>query len=142
MPDVPPPIADHDMTPIEFAGSLVDAFRSSDAAAYFAHFDPGATFLFHDTAGRVESRAAYEEMWAEWERADGFRVLECESSNQRVQEYGDTAVFTHDVHTVRRIAGANDEVFERETIVLRHQGGSWTCVHEHLSPDPAHAGMA
>ncbi len=78
-------------------------------------------------------------MWAEWERDDGFRVLECESAAQRVQEYGDIAVFTHDVHTVRLIDGAEDEVFERETIVLRRRGDSWTCVHEHLSPDPAHA---
>ena len=127
------------MTPLAFAESLVGAFRASDAASYFAHFHPDATFLFHDTPGRIESRAAYEEMWAEWERDAGFRVLACESTSQRVQEYGDTAVFTHDVHTVRLIEGAEDEVFERETIVLRREGDSWTCVHEHLSPDPAHA---
>ena len=78
-------------------------------------------------------------MWRAWEREAGFRVVECESSNQRVQEYGDMAVFTHDVHTVRLIDGAEDEVFERETIVLRRKGGSWTCVHEHLSADPAQA---
>ena len=78
-------------------------------------------------------------MWAEWERDNGFRVLACESTAQRVQEYGDLAVFTHDVRTVRLIDGAEDEVFERETIVLHRRGDSWTCVHEHLSPDPAHA---
>ena len=127
------------MTPHEFADSLVAAFRASDATSYFAHFDPAATFLFHDTAGRIESRAAYEDMWAEWERDADFRVLQCESSNQRVQEHGDLAVFTHDVRTVRLIEGAEDEVFERETIVLRRLGDSWTCVHEHLSPDPAHS---
>ena len=49
------------MTPQEFADSLVAAFRSSDATAYFGHFDEGATFLFHDTPGRIESRAAYED---------------------------------------------------------------------------------
>ena len=124
------------MTPLEFADSLVAAFRASDAASYFDHFDPEATFLFHDTPGRIESRAAYEQMWAEWERDAGFRVLECESSNQRVQEYGDLAVFTHDVRTLRLVDGAEDEVLERETIVLRRAGDTWTCVHEHLSPTP------
>jgi ketosteroid isomerase-like protein len=127
------------MTPQEFTESLVRAFAASDATAYFSHFDPDATFLFHDTPGRIESRASYEEMWAEWERDADFRVLVCESTNQRIQEYADTAIFSHDVHTVRSIEGAEDEVYERETIVLRRDGDSWTCVHEHLSPDPAHA---
>jgi ketosteroid isomerase-like protein len=126
------------MTPLEFADSLVAAFRASDATSYFAHFDADATFLFHDTAGRLESRATYEQLWAQWER-DGFRVLQCDSTNQRVQEYGDLAVFTHDVRTVRLIEDAEDAVFERETIVLRRHGETWTCVHEHLSPDPSHA---
>ena len=127
------------MTPLEFANSLVAAFAASDADRYFAHFHPDATFLFHDTPGRLESRAAYEALWAEWEQEASFRVLSCASTAQRVQEYADLAVFTHDVHTVRLIEGAEDEVFERETIVLRRDGDSWTCVHEHLSPDPAHA---
>ncbi len=126
-------------TPLEFAGSLVAAFAASDAATYFAHFHPEATFLFHDTPGRIETRAGYEAMWALWERDDDFRVLECASSNQRMQEYDDVAVFTHDVRTVRLIGGKEDEVFERETIVLRREARAWTCVHEHLSPDPARA---
>ncbi|MCW2760334.1 MAG: hypothetical protein JWR85_535 [Marmoricola sp.] len=125
------------MTPLQFADSLVAAFAASDADRYFAHFDPDATFLFHDTPGRIESRAGYRAMWAEWERDAGFRVLRCTSTAQRVQEYADLAVFTHDVHTVRLLDGAEDEVFERETIVLRGAGRSWTCIHEHLSPDPA-----
>ncbi len=125
------------MTPLEFADSLVTAFAASDAETYFAHFDPEATFLFHDTPGRLESRAEYEAMWAEWEREAGFRVLACSSTGRRVQEHADLAVFTHDVHTVRLIDGVQDEVFERETIVLRRTGESWTCIHEHLSPDPA-----
>jgi ketosteroid isomerase-like protein len=125
------------MTPLDFADSLVAAFASSDRDAYFAHFAPDATFLFHDTAQRIETRADYEAMWAEWEREAGFRVIACTSSAQRVQEYGDLAVFTHRVHTVRLLKGSEDEVFERETIVLRRVGETWTCVHEHLSPDPA-----
>lgn len=125
------------MTPADFAASLVESFATGDIEGYFAHFDPDATFLFHDTPGRLECRAAYEEQWAQWVRDHGFRVATCTSSNQRVQEYGDLAVFTHDVHTVRIIDGAEDVVEERETIVLRRSGDSWTCVHEHLSPAPS-----
>ena len=124
------------MTPIDFADSLVAAFAASDAERYFAHFDRDATFLFHDTPGRIESRADYEAMWAEWEREAGFRVVSCASTGRRVQEHADLAVFTHDVHTVRELDGGRDEVFERETIVLRRDGDTWTCIHEHLSPDP------
>ncbi len=64
-------------------------------------------------------------------------MLGCESANRRLQQYADTAVFSHDVHAVRRIDGVTDEVFERETIVLRRCGSTWTRVHEHLSPDPS-----
>lgn len=124
------------MTPLEFASSLVAAFASSDSDRYFAHFSAEATFLFYDTAGRIESRADYEAMWAGWEREAGFRVLGCTSTAQRVQEYGDLAVFTHQVHTVRLLNDTEEEVFERETIVLRRDSDTWICVHEHLSPDP------
>ena len=130
------------MTPQQFADSLIAAFADSHAERYFAHFHPDATFLFHDTPGRIESRSAYETMWAEWEREAGFRVLTCRSTNQRVQEHGDLAVFSHDVHTVRFIDGAEDEVFERETIVLQRDTDTWTCIHEHLSPDPARTANA
>ena len=96
------------MTPSAFAESLVAAFAASDASAYFAHFHPEATFLFHDTPGLVASRAAYEALWAEWEREAGFRVLACESTDQVVQEYDDLAVFTHSVHTKRLVDGVTD----------------------------------
>lgn len=124
------------MTPQEFADSLVAAFASSDAERYFAHFDPDATFVFHDLPGRLESRAAYEAVWASWVAEAGFEVRACTSTGQRIQEYGDLAVFSHDVHTVRVVDGKEEELFERETIVLRRVDASWTCVHEHLSPDP------
>lgn len=123
-------------SPQEFAESLIAAFRASDAGSYFAHFAPDATFLFHDTPERLEDRRAYEQLWAEWERDSGFRVFQCDSTNQRVQEHGDLAVFTHDVRTVRQVDGVEEEVEERETIVLRRDGDTWTCVHEHLSPRP------
>jgi ketosteroid isomerase-like protein len=127
------------VTPSSFAESLVAAFAASDAVAYFAHFHPDATFLFHDTPGLVESRADYETLWAEWERLSGFRVLACESSDQHVHQHGDLAVFTHSVRTTRLVGGEKEELHERETIVLRRDGDSWTCVHEHLSPAPAPA---
>jgi len=47
------------MTPQQFADSLIAAFADSHAERYFAHFHPDATFLFHDTPGRIESRSAY-----------------------------------------------------------------------------------
>jgi ketosteroid isomerase-like protein len=125
------------MSPSSFAESLVAAFAASDAAAYFAHFDPDATFLFHDTPGLVGSRADYEALWAEWERAAGFRVLACESTDRHVQQHGDLAVFTHTVRTRRLVDNTEEELHERETIVLRREGDTWTCMHEHLSPDPA-----
>jgi len=125
------------VTPSAFAKSLVAAFAASDAKAYFAHFHPDATFLFHDTPGLITSRADYEALWAEWEQEAGFRVLSCESTDQHVQEHGDLAVFTHSVRTRRVVDGAEEELHERETIVLRRDGDSWTCIHEHLSPDPA-----
>ncbi len=93
------------MTPSSFAESLVAAFAASDAKAYFAHFHPDATFLFHDTPGLITSRADYEGLWTQWEREDGFRVLTCESTDQHVQEHGDLAVFTHAVRTRRLVAG-------------------------------------
>ncbi len=125
------------MSPSSFAESLVAAFAASDAATYFSHFHPEATFLFHDTPGLVRSRADYEALWAEWERDAGFRVLACESTDQHVQQHGDLAVFTHTVHTRRLVDDTEEELHERETIVLRREGDTWTSMHEHLSPDPA-----
>jgi ketosteroid isomerase-like protein len=125
------------MSPSSFAESLVAAFAASDAAAYFEHFHPDATFLFHDTPGLVGSRADYEALWAEWERDAGFRVLACESTDRHVQQHGDLAVFTHSVRTRRLVDNTEEELHERETIVLRREGDTWTCMHEHLSRDPA-----
>jgi len=118
------------------ADALVAAFASSDADAYFRCFAPGATFVFHTTDHRLESRAEYEQLWARWVAEDGFRVLSCASSAQRVQVFGDTAVFTHDVRTVVATTGGEDTTAERETIVFVRDGEGWTAVHEHLSPAP------
>ncbi len=121
------------------AAHLVQAFGSADVEAYFACFAPDATFVFHTTDRVLGSRQEYRDEWAEWERTDDFRVLACTSSDQRVQDLGDVAVFTHRVATTVRAAGETAELHERETIVFRRIDGSWLGVHEHLSPDPGGA---
>lgn len=116
------------------AAALVRAFANHDTSAYFAAFDPAASFVFHTTPGVLPDRASYERLWREWE-GDGFRVLGCESREQTVALAGpDTAVFVHRVRT--RLAGADAPLTERETIVFRRTEGRWLAVHEHLSPDP------
>jgi uncharacterized protein (TIGR02246 family) len=122
------------------AADLVRAFGSGDVEGYFGCFAEDATFVFHSTPQVLESRAAYREEWASWERADGFRVLACTSSEQRVQDLGDVAVFTHRVRTRVHAAGEEAELHERETVVFRRRGdGRWLAAHEHLSPEPAAA---
>jgi hypothetical protein len=135
------------------ADACVRAFGAHDTAAYFACFDPTATFLFHTTDRLLGSRAEYEAEWASWE-AEGFRVLSCTSSEQRVDlldsgaggavgtgdpgAVGAIAVLTHRVRTeVRPATGAEPEVTrERETIVWRRGTDGWLAVHEHLSARP------
>jgi uncharacterized protein (TIGR02246 family) len=130
------------------AAEVVRAFGSGDVEGYFGCFAPDATFVFHSTPRVLGSREAYREEWASWERADGFLVLDCTSSEQRVQDLGDVAVFTHRVRTLVHAAGEQAELHERETIVFRRaDDGRWLAVHEHLSPDPgavvsAEAGVA
>jgi ketosteroid isomerase-like protein len=114
------------------ADRIVDDFGHHRSAAYFAGFAPEATFLFHNVDHRLESRAEYQELWAEWE-SEGFRVRACRSSNRRVQLLGSIAVFSHDVETESEVAGAAETAHERETIVLALTDGIWLGVHEHLS---------
>lgn len=122
------------------ADALVAAFARSDRDAYFACFAPQATFLFHTTAGRLESRADYERLWAQWVADVGFRVVSCASSEPAIQvlgKAGDVAVFSHRVRTVVETSAGRETVSERETIVFARSGADWRAVHEHLSPDPA-----
>ena len=118
------------------AAAIVTAFGRSDRAAYFALFAPDATFIFHTSPRRFDSRAEYEAEWNRWEREDDFKVLSCTSSNQRVQLLGDTAIFTHSVRTELSTKQGNSTLLERETIVFNRRGGHWLGVHEHLSPQP------
>jgi ketosteroid isomerase-like protein len=117
------------------AVSLVDAFGRHDVESYFAAFRADATFVFHSHPEPLASRAEYQTLWRSWEQ-DGFRVLSCVSSERRVQDLGDVAVFTHRVATRVRIGGVEDRLDERETIVFARDRDRWVAVHEHLSPVP------
>ncbi len=123
------------------AAELVAAFGRHESAAYFDCFLPEATFVFHNHATRLTSRAEYRRLWDRWEREDGFRVISCESSGQRVQVFGDSAVFEHEVRTTVRTGLADAMVesvsHERETIVFVQRDGRWLAAHEHLSARPA-----
>lgn len=116
------------------ADAIVDDFANHRTEAYFAGFAEDATFVFHTADRRLESRAEYEALWAQWESEDGFRVHACRSSDRRVQVLGDTAIFTHSVDSRIELGGQVDDVTERETIVFALRDGRWVAVHEHLSP--------
>lgn len=116
------------------ADRLVEAFGRHDVEAYFAAFAENATFIFHNLDRVLTSRDAYRAEWRLWEERDGFRVLGCHSSEQRIQLAGDTAIFTHRVETQVELGGEPMETEERETIVFQQdQQGAWLAVHEHLS---------
>lgn len=121
---------------LEAADRLVAAFGEGRVDDYFACFHPRATFVFYTAERRLESAAEWRELWDSLVREEGFEVLECLSNRRRVQELGDTAVFTHDVETrVSTLAGGEETLHERETIVFARQAaGNWLAVHEHLSP--------
>lgn len=121
---------------LQAAADLVAAFGEHRRADYFDCFDPAASFIFYTADTRLESRAAYEELWSSWETDHGFQVHHCTSTNQRVDIVADTGVFMHDVATTLDMDGSTDTVHERETIVFARRGDRWVAVHEHLSPRP------
>lgn len=114
--------------------ALVADFGAGHVDAYFARLAPDASFVFHTTEQRVESRAAYRQLWDQWVAEDGFRVLRCASSGRRVQPLGpDAAVLTHAVSTRVATNAGEEELRERETIVFVRRDGAWLVLHEHLS---------
>ena len=120
---------------LEAADRLVGAFGQGRVDEYFACFHPEATFVFYTTGHRLESAAEWRELWDSLERKEDFKVLECHSDARRVQDLGETAVFTHDVETRVSTRSGEETLRERETIVFARQpDGSWLAVHEHLSP--------
>jgi ketosteroid isomerase-like protein len=119
------------------ADALIGAFAEGRLDDYFGAFAPDASFLFHTTERRLASVADYRALWDGWVRQDAFRVLSCVSTDQLIQVFGDTAVFTHNVCTRVADRTAEQTLLERETIVFRLIDGRWLAVHEHLSPDPS-----
>jgi ketosteroid isomerase-like protein len=118
------------------ARALIAAFAANRVDEYFACFHPEATFIFAETPALLASRAEYRAEWDGWVE-DGFEVLSCVSSDQRVQVFGALAVFTHSIATRLRTATDDEEASERETIVFaRQEDGAWMAVHEHVSPAP------
>lgn len=113
---------------------LVADFGGGRVEAYFARMADTATFVFYATPGRLESRAAYRALWDRWEAEDGFRVLSCASRDQLVDVLADdAAVLSHAVTTRVATHAGEEELEERETIVLARRDGRWLVVHEHLS---------
>ena len=118
------------------ASAIVDAFAATDGDRYFAAFAPDASFVFHSEPARLDDRAAYERLWAEWVEG-GWRVTSCTSSDRHVQSFPGGAVFSHSVDTSVETPDGGDSYRERETIVFRADGDGLVAVHEHLSPMPA-----
>ena len=117
------------------ADSIIAAFGRQDSASYFSRFAPEASFTFYTTVRRLNSRAEYEAEWQSWKPA-GFRVRSCSSSDQRVQIFGDIAIFTHSVRTEVTTREGDSTLLERESIVFQWRDGTWIAIHEHLSPLP------
>jgi ketosteroid isomerase-like protein len=124
------------LTPEEItsaASRIVTAYSCMDHDAYFASFDPQATFIFHGTPERLTSRDDYEAQWRTW-MSEGWKVISCHSSDPSVQVYGTTAVFSHSVATTTEEQGRRKSTEERETIVFTRSGSDGIlAVHEHLS---------
>lgn len=124
---------------LQAAARIVDAFAATDTDRYFAAFAHESTFIFHTEQDQLDSRAAYESLWSGWV-ADGWSVVACASTNQKVTVFPGGAVFRHDVATTTRAGDGEESYRERETIVFRcDRDGKLSAIHEHLSPAPASA---
>ena len=122
---------------LEAAAKIVAAFGSNDKQTYFSLFSPNATFIFHSSSNRLNSRAEYESEWQAWELT-GFRIHSCSSSDPKVTLHGDgkVAIFSHNVRTDLTVGPERLQSRERESIVFEFTNGKWIAVHEHLSVDP------
>ncbi|MGE8478550.1 MAG: YybH family protein [Pseudomonas shirazensis] len=114
------------------AAELVAAFASNDTQRYFACFSEDASFVFHTLPQPLFSRQQYQTLWQQWQ-ADGFKVLDCQSSNASITLQGDLAIFIHDVDTRISLNGEEQQLAERETILFRLHDCRWMACHEHLS---------
>lgn len=114
------------------AAELVAAFASNDTQRYFACFSEDAIFVFHTLPQPLFSRQQYQTLWQQWQ-ADGFKVLDCQSSNASITLQGELAIFIHDVDTRISLNGEEQQLAERETILFRRHDYRWLACHEHLS---------
>ena len=118
------------------ADGIIAAFSATDTDAYFGGFAEDATFIFHPEQARLNSRAEYEALWAEW-LASGWGVTSCESTDRLVQTFPGGAVFSHTVATSIDSADGPDSYVERESIIFRVDGDTGlVAIHEHLSTVP------
>lgn len=112
---------------------IIDDYAHHRREAYFSRFAEDATFVFHTSPSRLESRAEYEALWRSWEDDHAFRVIACRSSQRRIQMIGAVGVFSHTVDTTMTMDGVQEQFTERETIVVARTDGRWRGIHEHLS---------
>jgi ketosteroid isomerase-like protein len=122
---------------LQAAAHLVSRFAAHDFEGYFSCFDLNAVFIFHTSPNVLVSKAEYQKEWQKWENEWGFKVKSCSSTNQRVQMFGELAIFSHDVATTLGTNDGQNSFKERETIVFNFVANKWVAVHEHLSPMPA-----
>jgi hypothetical protein len=121
---------------LQAAAHLVSCFADHDFEGYFSCFDENAVFIFHTTPNVLVSKSEYKNEWQKWEKEWGFKVKSCTSANQRVQMFGEVAVFSHEVATTVGTNDGQNSFKERETIVFNLISNRWVAVHEHLSPMP------
>lgn len=116
------------------ARALVADYGAGRVDEYFARLAPDATFVFYTAPERLESRDAYRRLWDQWIEEDGFRVLDCEVSNQLVQVLSDdVGLVTHEVATAVHTNEGVQALHELETIVFARHDEGWLVVYEHLS---------
>lgn len=115
------------------ADAIIATFAATDTQNYFAGFAPDASFIFHPEPERLSSRAEYEKLWASW-LLEGWKVIDCQSSDRLVQCYEGGAVFSHTVATtVDTGSGQQESYTERESIIFALINNELRAVHEHLS---------
>lgn len=126
-------MSDAETAALAAVDAIIDDYAHHRRDAYFSRFAPDATFVFHTSDARLESRSEYETMWHSWEDEHAFQVISCRSSERRMQMSGDVGVFSHRVDTVLTMDGAEEHPAERETIIVALRDGVWIGIHEHLS---------
>jgi hypothetical protein len=80
------------------ADRILAANSATDVDTYFGSFGPQATFLFHATPERLNSRDLYEEQWRTWV-SEGWKLIGCQAAQLRSdQKTGREEEATNPVH--------------------------------------------